>query len=55
MPAAAEINRQPDVFIHWRDVRLSTWTHAAGGLTRRDIRLAQAIEDVAAARSTQRR
>ena len=48
-PAEAQ-NHHPDVLIHWRDVTLSLWTHAAGGITQRDLRLAHAIEDVAPAR-----
>jgi 4a-hydroxytetrahydrobiopterin dehydratase len=42
---AETMNHHPDVFIHWREVTLSLWTHAAGGITTRDIRLARAIED----------
>ncbi len=45
-PAEA-MNHHPDVEIHWRDVTLSLWTHAAGGITERDVRLARAIEELA--------
>lgn len=47
---AEEQNHHPDVMIRWRDVTLSLWTHAAGGITRRDLRLASSIEDVARGR-----
>ncbi|CAN5832769.1 4a-hydroxytetrahydrobiopterin dehydratase [soil metagenome] len=47
---AAEIDHHPDVFIHWREVTLSLWTHAAGGITGRDLRLARAIEQLDQAR-----
>jgi 4a-hydroxytetrahydrobiopterin dehydratase len=43
---AEELNHHPDVYIHWRDVTLSLWTHAAGGITDRDLRLARAIEQL---------
>ena len=47
---AEEQDHHPDVLIHWRDVTLSLWTHAAGGITGRDLRLAASIEEVAQAR-----
>jgi 4a-hydroxytetrahydrobiopterin dehydratase len=43
---AEQLNHHPDVAIHWREVRLSLWTHAAGGITGRDLRLAEAIEEL---------
>jgi 4a-hydroxytetrahydrobiopterin dehydratase len=47
---AEEQNHHPDVLIQWRDVTLSLWTHAAGGITQRDLRLARAIEALEQAR-----
>jgi 4a-hydroxytetrahydrobiopterin dehydratase len=47
---AETMDHHPDVSIHWRDVELSLWTHVAGGVTQRDLRLAQAIEELAGAR-----
>ncbi len=47
---AEEQDHHPDVLIHWRDVTLSLWTHAAGGITPRDLRLAEAIEALEQAR-----
>ena len=43
---AEEMDHHPDVLISWRDVTLSLWTHAAGGITARDLRLALAIEEL---------
>ncbi len=44
---ADEQDHHPDVSIHWGDLTLTLWTHAAGGVTRRDLRLARALEDLA--------
>ncbi len=46
-PIADEQDHHPDVSIHWGDLTLTLWTHAAGGVTRRDLRLARALEDLA--------
>ncbi len=45
VPAQAQ-DHHPDVHIHWNTVTLELWTHAAGGLTERDFRLALAIGDL---------
>ena len=42
-PADAQ-NHHPDVTIHWNKVTLQLWTHASGGLTERDFRLAASID-----------
>ncbi len=43
----AEIaDHHPDVLIHHREVTLVLWTHAAGGLTNRDFKLATDIDRV---------
>ena len=44
-PADAQ-NHHPDVTIHWNEVTLSLWTHASGGITARDLRLAQTIDQM---------
>jgi 4a-hydroxytetrahydrobiopterin dehydratase len=44
-PADA-IDHHPDVSIHWDTVELSLWTHASGGITARDLRLARAIDEL---------
>ena len=43
-----EQDHHPDVSIHWDTLTLSLWTHAAGGITERDFRLAHAIEPMLA-------
>ena len=45
---ADEQDHHPDVTIHWDTLTLSLWTHASGGITERDFRLAQAIEPILA-------
>jgi len=45
-PVADEQNHHPDVAIHWNELALTLWTHASGGLTERDFRLAQAIDEM---------
>lgn len=45
-PIAAEQNHHPDVTIHWNELTLTLWTHASGGLTERDFRLARAIDEL---------
>jgi len=37
-------NHHPDIAISWNEVTLTLSSHDAGGLTERDIRLAEAIE-----------
>jgi len=39
-------DHHPDIFIHYREVTLTLWTHAAGGLTERDFKLAADIDRV---------
>jgi 4a-hydroxytetrahydrobiopterin dehydratase len=34
----------PDVAIHYSEVMLTLWSHDAGGVTERDLRLAAAID-----------
>ncbi len=48
--AADEMNHHPDVAIHWAELTLTVWTHAVGGLTQRDLRLARTIEALALSR-----
>ena len=45
-PVADEQNHHPDVSIHWNELTLTLWTHASGGLTERDFRLARAIDQL---------
>jgi 4a-hydroxytetrahydrobiopterin dehydratase len=39
-------NHHPDVSIHWNELTLTLWTHASGGLTERDFRLAHTIDQM---------
>jgi 4a-hydroxytetrahydrobiopterin dehydratase len=45
-PVADEQNHHPDVSVHWNELTLTLWTHASGGLTERDFRLAQTIDEM---------
>jgi 4a-hydroxytetrahydrobiopterin dehydratase len=44
VPVADGIDHHPDVEIHWDLLTLRVWTHAVGGITRRDVRLLEALE-----------
>jgi 4a-hydroxytetrahydrobiopterin dehydratase len=44
---ADEQNHHPDVSIHWNELTLTLWTHASGGITARDLRLAKTIDEIA--------
>jgi 4a-hydroxytetrahydrobiopterin dehydratase len=47
---AEALNHHPDIFIHdWNQVRLSVTTHDAGGLTEKDLNLAEHINRLTAA------
>jgi 4a-hydroxytetrahydrobiopterin dehydratase len=37
-------DHHPDFLIHYREVTLVLWTHAAGGITERDLKLAADID-----------
>lgn len=39
-------NHHPDVAIHWNELTLRLWTHASGGPTERDVRLARALNEM---------
>lgn len=41
---AEEANHHPDVYLAWGKVRLTLWTHTAGGLTKKDYALAEKID-----------
>lgn len=45
-PIADEQNHHPDVAIHWNELTLTLWTHASGGLTERDFRLAKTLDEM---------
>jgi 4a-hydroxytetrahydrobiopterin dehydratase len=37
-------NHHPDITIHYSEVTLTLWSHDAGGVTSRDVTLAEAID-----------
>ena len=37
-------HHHPDIAMHYAEVTLSLWTHDAGGVTARDVTLAEAID-----------
>lgn len=39
--AAEEANHHPDIAIHWNRVTLRWWTHTKGGITDRDVAMAE--------------
>jgi 4a-hydroxytetrahydrobiopterin dehydratase len=43
---ADEQNHHPDVAIHWNELTFILWTHASGGITARDLRLAKTIDEL---------
>lgn len=38
-------NHHPDLLVQWGRVTVTTWSHDAGGVTKRDLALAHAIDD----------
>ncbi|MCC6485260.1 MAG: 4a-hydroxytetrahydrobiopterin dehydratase [Armatimonadetes bacterium] len=44
--AAEEANHHPDIDVRYNRVRLSLTTHDAGGITDKDLTLAQAIDEL---------
>jgi 4a-hydroxytetrahydrobiopterin dehydratase len=41
---AESLNHHPDIIIHYKTVTIRNWTHAAGGVTEYDLRLAREID-----------
>ena len=41
---AESVNHHPDIVIHYNEVTLRNWTHAAGGVTEHDFLLAERID-----------
>jgi 4a-hydroxytetrahydrobiopterin dehydratase len=50
---AEQSNHHPDIAIHYSEVRLRNWTHAAGGLTSYDFELAEKIDSLVESKSRQ--
>jgi 4a-hydroxytetrahydrobiopterin dehydratase len=42
--AAESANHHPDIMVHYNEVTLRNWTHAAGGVTEYDLVLAERID-----------
>jgi 4a-hydroxytetrahydrobiopterin dehydratase len=50
-PVAERLEHHPDIHLEeWNKLRITTWSHDVGGLTKRDERLAKAISEVLASR-----
>jgi 4a-hydroxytetrahydrobiopterin dehydratase len=45
---AEERDHHPDIDIRWRTLHLALSTHSAGGLTRKDLELAETIDGLVA-------
>jgi 4a-hydroxytetrahydrobiopterin dehydratase len=39
-------NHHPDLFVAWGKVKVQLWSHDAGGITTRDVRLAHAVDEL---------
>ncbi|HZO95200.1 MAG TPA: 4a-hydroxytetrahydrobiopterin dehydratase [Candidatus Baltobacteraceae bacterium] len=44
---ANSLDHHPDLAISWGRVTIRTWSHDAGGITQRDVALAEAIDALA--------
>ncbi|GAC1408093.1 MAG: 4a-hydroxytetrahydrobiopterin dehydratase [Candidatus Velthaea sp.] len=42
--AANEAGHHPDIMISWNQVKITTWSHDAGGITERDFALAAVLD-----------
>jgi 4a-hydroxytetrahydrobiopterin dehydratase len=43
---AESIGHHPDIIVHYNEVTLRNWTHAAGGITEHDFALADKIDAI---------
>ena len=50
---AEHANHHPDIAIHYNEVTLRNWTHAAGGLTAYDFELAAKIDSLVESKNRQ--
>lgn len=48
-PVAEAEGHHPDLLVGWGRVRVTLWTHTAGGVTEQDYTLASRIDEVAGA------
>ena len=51
---AEEMDHHPEMLVGWRKVTLRTTTHSEGGLTQKDVTLAQAAEDCSQTQAQER-
>ncbi len=47
-PRCEEMDHHPDLALHWRVVDVALSTHSAGGVTAKDLALAEVVDEVAA-------
>jgi 4a-hydroxytetrahydrobiopterin dehydratase len=47
-PVCEELDHHPDLALRWRWVDIELSTHSAGGVTAKDIELAERVDEVAA-------
>jgi 4a-hydroxytetrahydrobiopterin dehydratase len=47
---AEDLDHHPDIDIRWRTLTFRLSTHSAGGVTRRDVELAERIDEIVAKR-----
>ena len=47
---ADELNHHPEITVNYDEVSLRLWSHDAGGITERDLRLAERIDFATSAR-----
>src|SRR5262245_39978488 len=43
---AESANHHPDIIVHYNEVTIKNWTHAAGGITEYDFALAERIDEL---------
>lgn len=43
---AEEIGHHPDIYLAWGEVKLTVWTHSAGGLTENDFIFAAKVNEL---------
>jgi 4a-hydroxytetrahydrobiopterin dehydratase len=47
-PRCEQLDHHPDLSLRWRWVDVSLSTHSAGGVTQKDVALAEQVDEVAA-------
>lgn len=44
---ANRLDHHPDIVLSWNEVTIRTWSHDANAVTERDVRLAEAVDELA--------